>query len=174
MTSLANFNQFSLINQVRIALKFVNINLNFLSTNKNDIIYLIGTHQNNLILVNCDEKTDTVTAGQVKEFQSEVSRYLGNTLGIYVAKKASINSLKLAKSSQNIIVTNLIELNNAVSSYFELKKNSEQMCELMMRRIDELSNKFESFETLFLKLFVVLLMPFVVLVFFLMATATGV
>ncbi|CAG8827249.1 20960_t:CDS:2, partial [Gigaspora margarita] len=107
-------------------------------TDKNDVIYLIGTHQNNLILVNCDEKTDAVTAGQVKDFQSEVSRYPANTLGIYVAKKVSINSLKHAKSSQNIIVTNLIELNNTVSSYFELKKNSEQMCELMMRRIDEL------------------------------------
>ncbi|CAG8797067.1 18713_t:CDS:1, partial [Racocetra fulgida] len=42
---------------------------------------------------------------------------------------------------QNIIVTNLIELNNAIGSYFEFKKNSDQeIWKLMMRRIDELNN----------------------------------
>ncbi|CAG8843742.1 24108_t:CDS:2, partial [Gigaspora margarita] len=72
--------------------------------------------------------TDAVTVGKVNEFKSVVSEYLKDTLGIYVvAKKVLKNSLKLVESSQNIIVTNLYELNNAVGSYFELKKNSDQM-----------------------------------------------
>ncbi|CAG8738109.1 18356_t:CDS:2, partial [Racocetra fulgida] len=106
------------------------------------VIYLIGAHQKNLILVNCDE--NTVTAGHVNKFKSVVSKYPENTLGIYVTKKVSKNSLKLANSSQdiNIIVTNLIKLNNSVSSYFELKKNSsnQKICELMMMRTDELND----------------------------------
>ncbi|CAG8852884.1 30995_t:CDS:1, partial [Gigaspora margarita] len=96
-------------------------------TEKNNILYLISTYRNNLILVNCDKDTDAITVGKVNKFKSVVSEYPKVMLGIYVAKKVSKNSLKLVESSQNIIVTNWCELNNAVSSYFELKKNSDQM-----------------------------------------------
>ncbi|CAG8843572.1 36805_t:CDS:2, partial [Gigaspora margarita] len=83
-----------------------------------------------------------ITADQVNKFKSEVSKYPKDTLGIYVLKRVLKNSSKVAKLSQNIIVTNLIELNSAAGSYFEyfeLKKNSEQIFELIMSRIDELS-----------------------------------
>ncbi|CAG8476333.1 10632_t:CDS:2 [Dentiscutata erythropus] len=66
-----------------------------------------------MLLVTCYEK---VTVGQVNAFISEVSKYSENTtLGIYVTKNMSKNSLTLANSIPNIILTTLTEINNAMA-----------------------------------------------------------
>ncbi|CAG8541704.1 8567_t:CDS:2 [Dentiscutata erythropus] len=108
MKTLSNFREPSLIYKVHTAMQFININLNVLSSKPDEgIIHLFSHKQRRLILVHCHNERTKVTVGQIKHFESEISNYPVNTLGIYVIDDDTFSkrSLTLANSNKNISLT---------------------------------------------------------------------
>ncbi|CAG8718413.1 6456_t:CDS:2, partial [Dentiscutata erythropus] len=89
------------------------------SPSKSDegIIQLFGHKQRRLILVHCHNERTKVTVGQIKCFESEISNYPVNTLGIYVIDDDTFSkrSLTLANSNKNILLTRFVDINTTVS-----------------------------------------------------------
>ncbi|CAG8815977.1 39351_t:CDS:2, partial [Gigaspora margarita] len=89
----------SVVDTVRKVLNHINIGLSEVS--RNEYLNLVGSYNNDFILVYCN---DTVTVGNIKQFEKIVEAYPQNTMGIIVMssqKRCLFNSSKHAKSSKS-------------------------------------------------------------------------
>ncbi|CAG8776244.1 2347_t:CDS:2, partial [Dentiscutata erythropus] len=137
---------------VRKVLSHINIGLSEVSRNK--YLNLVGSYNNDFILVYCN---DIVTVGNIKQFEKIVEAYPQNTVGIIVTsqKRYSFNSSKRAKSSKSsarILFTSVNEMATDIPVYFLLRKNYQ------FNYQHKLIERFEKFEKKIIILLIFLLL----------------